>query len=292
MKEKKYEFTGNTTMYNGIILYQIRAVKDFYIFDTWYHYNEKCHVHVGDIGGWISDEDCLAQDDNSWIHPSAKIIYSTISEEVYIGKNTIVYNSEILSDRFSAFAGCGIFNHNIYCEDSFICRMQIGGKDRGRKSSKRDYELAEYVGVRCLSSRVKLELLDFCNVVMDIPLFGDAPQYNKFLGKQYITASNTNNYKTLLKDICLRVDCHISRPEDILRIEGIGSRCDTVIFVKSYDETHINVQTGCFGGTVDEFIDAVKKTHKNNPFFIEEYMMAVEIAKHRILRNDQQRNPQ
>lgn len=294
MEEKKYEFTGNTTVYNGITLHQIRAVKDFHMYgDKWDRCIKECNVYAGDIGGWISDEKCLSQYDNSWIHPSAKIIYSEVCGEVYIDKNTVVYDSVILSGRFSVFAGCGIFNHDIYCEDSFICDMQIGGKDNSPKSSKHDYELAAYVDARCSSSRSKLVLLDFRNfeglfipiVGIMIPFVEDATQYNKCLGKQYINASKDSNYKTLLRDINLRVDCHISRPEDILRIAGIGSRYDTVIFVKSYDKTHINVQTGCFKGTLDEFQEKLKKTHDDNSKFYYEYSKAIGLAKEHIELN-------
>ena len=60
---------------------------------------------------------------------------------------------------------------------------------------------------------------------------------------------------------------------------------------KIYDIVYIRadkmyVVTGCFRGRLDEFIEAVKDTHNQNPFYIEEYMMAIEIAKHRIMRND------
>lgn len=48
--EKKYEFTKTDLYFNGTILHQIVALKDF------------GSVKKGDLGGWIESEDNLSQE--------------------------------------------------------------------------------------------------------------------------------------------------------------------------------------------------------------------------------------
>lgn len=45
----RYELTSNTTQYKGRTLYQIRAIE------------YKGIVRFGDLGGYVSDKNCLAQ---------------------------------------------------------------------------------------------------------------------------------------------------------------------------------------------------------------------------------------
>ena len=56
-------------------------------------------------------------------------------------------------------------------------------------------------------------------------------------------------------------DAVIKKPSDILTISSLGSRDDTLTVL--YNKT---CATGCFQGTVDEFLAAVKETHGNNEY--------------------------
>ena len=56
-------------------------------------------------------------------------------------------------------------------------------------------------------------------------------------------------------------DAMIKKPSDILTISSLGSRNDTLTVL--YNKT---CATGCFQGTVDEFLAAVKETHRNNKY--------------------------
>ena len=66
----------------------------------------------------------------------------------------------------------------------------------------------------------------------------------------------------------------------ILWISMIGSRDDTVTFMRAKDEKII-VAVGCFSGTIDEFEKAVKETHGDNEHG-KAYRLAIELAKLRI----------
>ena len=58
---KKYELTTNKINFEGKILYQIKALKDF------------GEVKKGDLGGYIESEANLSQEGNCWISGNVKI---------------------------------------------------------------------------------------------------------------------------------------------------------------------------------------------------------------------------
>ena len=59
-------------------------------------------------------------------------------------------------------------------------------------------------------------------------------------------------------------------------IDNVGSRKDNITFYETDGVIYANV--GCFNGTLDEFIRAVRTTHKGNEFE-KEYLKIAELAK-------------
>ena len=75
-------------------------------------------------------------------------------------------------------------------------------------------------------------------------------------------------------------NAEVSGRKHILWVSMIGSRDDTVTFMRS-KEKKIIVVTGCFLGNIDEFEKSVKETHGDNEH-AKAYMLAIELAKLRI----------
>ena len=64
----KYKLTKNSKTVNGVVLYQIQALKDFGA------------VKSGDLGGWIEKEANLSQEGNCWVFGNAQVYgYSFVS---------------------------------------------------------------------------------------------------------------------------------------------------------------------------------------------------------------------
>jgi len=63
----------------------------------------------------------------------------------------------------------------------------------------------------------------------------------------------------------------------ILKIDRIGSRNGCTYFFKTLSD--IYVRCGCFLGTIAEFENKVKETHKDNPQYLLEYTEAIRYAK-------------
>ena len=67
-------------------------------------------------------------------------------------------------------------------------------------------------------------------------------------------------------------DAVIKKASDILTISSLGSRNATLTVL--YNRT---CATGCFQGTIDEFLAAVKETHRNNKY-AKQYQDAIDYA--------------
>ena len=76
----------------------------------------------------------------------------------------------------------------------------------------------------------------------------------------------------------------ISKANDILCIAPIGSRNNTTTFFKTKDN-NIGVNCGCFTGTIDDFLEAVNKTHGENKH-AKAYKLACELARVQIELED------
>lgn len=76
----------------------------------------------------------------------------------------------------------------------------------------------------------------------------------------------------------------ISKTTDVLCVSPIGSRNDVTTFFKTEDN-NICVKCGCFTGTIDDFLEAVNKTHSENKH-AKAYKLACELARVQIKLED------
>ena len=72
-------------------------------------------------------------------------------------------------------------------------------------------------------------------------------------------------------------DARIASDDDYLVIRGLGSVNRSTTFYRTAKNS-IKVACGCFSGFLDEFIEEVKKTHKDTKY-AREYLTMVEVAK-------------
>ena len=87
-KVKKYEFTGETKDFNGVILHRIRAIKDFGI------------VKAGGLGGWIEKEYNLSHEGNCWVYGDARVYGDAkVSGNARVSGGACVYgNAQVYGD--------------------------------------------------------------------------------------------------------------------------------------------------------------------------------------------------
>ena len=101
---KKYELIKESkTMFEGIEIYRIRALKDF------------SDVRTGDIGGWVCSEYNLSQNGNCWIYDNAKCL-----DDARVYYNAKMYDNAIMYDDAIMYDNSRMFNNTIMYNNSRI----------------------------------------------------------------------------------------------------------------------------------------------------------------------------
>lgn len=105
---KRYGFTKETKVVNGVTVHRIIALQDFYIADA----EEPKKIKQGTLGGWIEKEDNLVQDGLAWVTDEA-VVYggaevtgaALICDEAQVCGETGIRG--YVQVRDSAKIGCG-----------------------------------------------------------------------------------------------------------------------------------------------------------------------------------------
>ena len=101
---KNYELIKESkTIFEGIEIYRIRALKDF------------SDVRTGDIGGWVCSEDNLSQNGNCWIYDNAKCL-----DDARVYYNAKMYDNAIMYDDAIMYDNSRMFNNTIMYNNSRI----------------------------------------------------------------------------------------------------------------------------------------------------------------------------
>ena len=101
MEDKKYEIVEDMkSMYDGKVLYRIRALKDF------------DDVKKGDLGGYIQDYHNLSQEGNCWIYNEALVCGNA---KVYFNAN--VYQQARICDSSKVFGNAQVYGCAIIYND-------------------------------------------------------------------------------------------------------------------------------------------------------------------------------
>ena len=101
---KKYELIKESkTIFEGIEIYRIRALKDF------------GNVKAGDVGGWVCSEDNLSQNGNCWIYDNAKCL-----DDARVYYNAKMYDNAIMCDDAIMYDNSRMFNNTIMYNNSRI----------------------------------------------------------------------------------------------------------------------------------------------------------------------------
>lgn len=114
--DKKYELTNSTIKFDGQILCRIKALKDF------------GDVKVGDLGGYVSNEDNLSQNGNCWVYDDAKVYgLSEVRDNATIHQISLIRSSTVTGDSIitgdSKISDTNIKDSKI--EDAKICCSDI-----------------------------------------------------------------------------------------------------------------------------------------------------------------------
>lgn len=111
--QQKYKLTDITTIYKGITLNRIQALKDF------------GDIKAGDLGGWVYSNMNLSQNGNCWIYDDAKVLYfSNVNDDAKILNNAICSESSCIAGN-AVIGQNAIITGDTYIKDAKVSDVMI-----------------------------------------------------------------------------------------------------------------------------------------------------------------------
>lgn len=267
--DKKYELTDITkTVFLGdverrtVVLYRIQALKDF------------GDVKIGDLGGWVENENVLSHEDECWIWDNAE-----------------VYRDGIVCDNAQVYSSAKVIDGRV-CGNAEVSEHAkiTGAIISGNAEVYGHATVANFVTV-CGNAQIfgnaflygYVEVSDEAEVYGTTEIYDDAKIYGNAQVYGYASVGNNakiggsshvNGSSRIGKNAC------IENTSDYMVYGPVGSRQDYTTFYKGGDE--IYVRTGCFRGTLKEFKNVVKKKHKFNSVHRKDYIKIIRFAKKKL----------
>lgn len=242
MEQKKYEITNEYKVIKSMgNNFTVYRIRALRDFGS---------VKKGDLGGWIEKEENLSQEGNCWVEDEAKVYGNAIISgnarvfdyaKVFDGAK-VYGNTKVFGDA-KVFGNAEVFHNARVCDDA-----KVFGNAEVFNNAK-VFENAE-VGDNTL-------IIDSAIVCGNAKILG----HSRIMG---ITEIGDNGY--------------IRNSDECITCGPIGSRSEAVTFYKDM-YGNIHAITGCFIGTIDEFIEAVNETHKDNEKHRTQYLNFVKFIK-------------
>ena len=105
---KKFKLTDNVNEFNGIRVYQIKAIRSF------------GNVTKGDLGGWVEKEENLSQIDDAWIDENAVVFGNA-----YIFGNALISGAAMIYGHARIYGNARVYTDlHIYMVIHLFVAMQ------------------------------------------------------------------------------------------------------------------------------------------------------------------------
>lgn len=246
MTNKKYELTDEMIIIGGHTLHRIKALRSF------------GYVNKGELGGFVECEANLSHNGDCWVSGGATVL-----------QNARVMNNAQIMECARVLGNACISEHAVVTRNAWVngdARVEGNARVSG--------------GARVSGNATVKDRASVCGRadVRDYAIIGSCSYiggYTVVSGKAEISIFNAP--EALQANAIIRGDAYILNPHDILAISSIGSRSDILTAYRS-KIGGIEVSTGCFKGTLEEFIKQVKISHGHNQYG-KEYQAAIAFIK-------------
>ncbi len=229
---KKYELTSESIDFLGGKLFRIKALIDFGI------------VTKGELGGYIKKGENLSQDGDAWVYGEAKVYGNAwvagnagVSDNAGVSGNARVSDNAWVSDNARVADNAGV-SGNARVSDNARVSGNAGVSDNAGVSGNARVSDNAWVS-------------DNARVADNAGVSGNA----RVAGNAWV-AGNAG----VAGNARVSGNAGVKTSTDYFMVSPIGSRSSSITFTKS----NMSVTTGCWHGTIEEFILAAKKTHGNN----------------------------
>ena len=247
--KKKYKYTGETKVVGRVKLHQIVSLRDF------------GDVKKGDIGGWIEKYSNLSHEGDCWVYDNAMVFGNAkIIDNARVGGNAKVGDNALVFDDALVGGNTWVYDNARVGDNAFVGGNALVSDNARVKGN------AMVSGNACVYNNARVG--DDAMVYGIARVYGDARVYGvaRIYGDTLVYG-NARVYGDA--NICLK--------KDIITIDNIGSRIDTTTAFRTSNGS-IDITCGCFKGTLDEFKEAVKKTHGDNEYG-REYKLFIDLIK-------------
>lgn len=111
----KYEITSESILFEGIVLYQIKALSNIPVRS----------VIAGDLGGYIEKASNLAQDGECWVYPNARILEDAMALESSAVRDTSVLRGTAVIKGNSLLTGNSMMNQDELDDSMILVNEQV-----------------------------------------------------------------------------------------------------------------------------------------------------------------------
>ena len=211
-----------------------------------------CNVRKGHKGGYVQSERNLSSSGNSWVFVNA-VVYGNaqVFDDAEVHDNALVYGDAKVFGNARVFDDARVYGDTrVYGDAKIFENAQVSG-DAWIYSNALVYGDAKVFGNAKVSGNAR--------VCGNARVYGNAWVY----GNAFILGN-----------------AQIDDPLSLITISPIGSENGTLTAYKN-NKGGISVNRGCFSGTLEEFKQAVKKTHVDNKH-AKTYKLAIKLIKSRL----------
>lgn len=271
MRDKKFELTDVTKKVGGVVLHQIKALKDF------------GDVTAGDLGGFVEHEFNLSQKGDCWVYHNAAVYgnavifenacvfdHATVNGFAMVFGNARIHDSAVISVRAKVHG-----HANIMCCAHVFDDANIG--DFAVISGHASVFGSSFVLNRALvTDNAKVsegaKISDMARINQCACVRGSARVYGTALICGYSTVEGVVE---ISDSAVIRGDAVVGRNEDFLFFRNNFSSYRGVTWTRSNDKW----STGCFLGTGLELIEKAKNDYVKKALFYANYVLLVESLK-------------
>lgn len=245
-KNKKYELTDETIEFCGSTLHRIRALRGFGT------------IPKGELGGFVASEANLSHRGTCWVHDDACVSFSASVED-----DAQIMDCARVSNR-ARISGDAIVSESAWITD-----------DARVERYARVFGDARVSGVATIK--------DYASVYGEAMVEGYANigGHSGIGGNTAVSGNAEVSIIDILEDLpmgaVIRGRARILHLKDMTVISPLGSRGDRLTAYRS-EFGGIEVSTGCFQGTLEEFANQVKLSHGRNQYG-KEYRAAIAFIK-------------
>jgi NDP-sugar pyrophosphorylase family protein len=150
-EERKYELTDDVIEVDGHTLKRIRAVEDF------------SDVKVGDLGGYIENENELSQLGNCWVYGDAKVYgygdvcgNARIMENATVCDNAVVFGDTRVSGNAVVKGHAKVYGNAVVCDNTIVYDYAIVRDNAKVKGHAEINKNAEVYGSAVVSGNTKV----------------------------------------------------------------------------------------------------------------------------------------